>query len=1413
MDESIQSIMCFGVPGETARMILPIRKFEEGPSQLPPQFSFNSRHIQLSPSTELLCSCTEDKDLVLVDISSDRESRSTFLHGISSYQWREAGGEQQDQLAILTVTQDLVVYTLDLSALTFQVVSQWTARALLRLLGVEQMKEVRILDYWGDGLCLQMQQPRMIVRLELGSREIRVAGRLELPESAAILDLCHSSLMLAASAHSLCILLSLAHGSLLTTGIIEKMYTLCSKRLYALDTVPPAVYSIHQGGLLADWTVADSGAIEWAGLTPDFSKIIVYTSARTIHVLDSELSGPEDISAATSESFPSSPNVLNSVQLPPSLGDLVVRDCVLHGQVVYLTFSKDPSSTTLAVVSLVDPKVELERIEGSVLLLKALHDATVLLSPRQLSLHFHQDLTYVPQSRHGLYDHLPDEIARRISSWNDFSNRKTVLVHSLDQKDVDVPYMVLQSLVEEVRKSIALGPTKLQEQQDYLKEILAEVYYTFQQNISTPSQDYGLLLLDMLVALEESDTEGSAVGEFRQLLCLHAIQVRNLIRHDPAEDEEGEEPNSVFDQWDDYLLQEVVDSALISGEMLKLSQYLSTRKKLSGNEIHIICQKRSHAIIVDLIVNNHLSSARNFISQIGLSYKKVFLSLFKTSADAAVQANLYAEVKDILSSEQLLSIFNLRTLQTLYPCTAIEKALPFYTKANISTLLQSYQSDPKPPQWKIGDLGPTDFGTIVPGRYFFPIFDWCKDWTEATWERIFLEAYLTGAQKEFPKDCSPATCWLYLLHHCRGDLLRTWVGGDSQQPLCHLPLDMPDFSQGPPHLREELLNILASRFSHVYLQQKKSMLLSHTGKCGTYIVCSQIAAEPCRVIQNSDQESGRCSVTNVQLPRMLTKSDFFFLRLPYLHSIILGMCLPLQGKFCEDELENFPQLLQRLGRSQKLVLRPEECPGHQDYLRKEDFSHRLIHYCLKHSLITVLFFYLTESASPIPSCFNCSSPILHFIKVMKNTLLKKQLHSLKEAMSPLVEMPSSPGCSKQIPIPIEEDSIESQNRVDNLPSYPMSPEQSYTLSSASVEDFKAQSGPKSPTSPTRGSESCRCSGDYTEPQMSQNSNFSCSSIEESEDNSNTQGLLRVGGRLKYSYLNENQNFPLLQPKPPRQESLIKNLLTENADIPEAIDENQEDSSILETTFVIEDEESNKDIGTPKIEISEVSVIDKSEGKYSKEPVVSVEALDKKELCHDDPAHLNVVEADLNRPKEATSGIINISTEANESASKEKAVSVEIVDTSTKDYLQSSEKAKLSRWKPIDSLCLEDVKESEDDDENYSSSAYIEWPEILKKEVIRPEALEKAVNLEDFEKAAESRQLSKEHLEESTEQGSCIKAESKSWEDPIESGLAAAESDNPAVPERELANESENLIQDSPQSDTQRWKLIPLPFKQ
>ncbi|UYV71685.1 hypothetical protein LAZ67_9000041 [Cordylochernes scorpioides] len=74
----------------------------------------------------------------------------------------------------------------------------------------------------------------------------------------------------------------------------------------------------------------------------------------------------------------------------------------------------------------------------------------------------------------------------------------------------------------------------------------------------------------------------------------------------------------------------------------------------------------------------------------------------------------------------------------------------------------------------------------------------------------------------------------------------------------------------------------------------------------------------------------------------------------------------------------------------------------------------------------------------------------------------------------------------------------------------------------------------------------------------------------------TQGLLRVGGRLKYSYLNENQKFPLLQPKPPRQESLIKNLLTENADIPEAIDENQEDSSILETTFVIEDEESNKD---------------------------------------------------------------------------------------------------------------------------------------------------------------------------------------------------------------------------------------------
>ncbi|UYV63665.1 hypothetical protein LAZ67_2005247 [Cordylochernes scorpioides] len=233
----------------------------------------------------------------------------------------------------------------------------------------------------------------------------------------------------------------------------------------------------------------------------------------------------------------------------------------------------------------------------------------------------------------------------------------------------------------------------------------------------------------------------------------------------------------------------------------------------------------------------------------------------------------------------------------------------------------------------------------------------------------------------------------------------------------------------------------------------------------------------------------------------------------------------------------------------------------------------------------------------------------------------------------------------------------------------------------------------------------------------------------------------------------------LQPKvePPRQES-IRDLLTENDDIPEAIDENhEEDSSILETTFVIRDEEPNEAIGTPGIEISEVSVIDKSEGKDSKEPMVSAEALDKKELCHDDPAHLNVVEADLNRPKEATSGIINVSTEANESASK--AVPVEIVDPSTKDYLQSCERAKLFSWKPIDSLCLEDFKESENDDEKYSSSAYMEWPEILKKEVFRPEALEKAVNLEDSKKAAEGQQLSEEHLEESNKQGSCIRADS------------------------------------------------------
>ncbi|UYV70007.1 hypothetical protein LAZ67_7001452 [Cordylochernes scorpioides] len=123
---------------------------------------------------------------------------------------------------------------------------------------------------------------------------------------------------------------------------------------------------------------------------------------------------------------------------------------------------------------------------------------------------------------------------------------------------------------------------------------------------------------------------------------------------------------------------------------------------------------------------------------------------------------------------------------------------------------------------------------------------------------------------------------------------------------------------------------------------------------------------------------------------------------------------------------------------------------------------------------------------------------------------------------------------------------------------------------------------------------------------------------------------------------------LLQPKvkPPHQESLIENL-TENDDIPEAIDENhEEDSLILETTFGIEDEEPNEAIGTPRIEISE-------------------------------------------------------------------------------DHLQSCERAKVSRWKPIDSLCLEDFKESENDDEKYSSSAYMEWPEILKKEVLKPEALEKA----------------------------------------------------------------------------------------
>ncbi|UYV68094.1 hypothetical protein LAZ67_5003035 [Cordylochernes scorpioides] len=67
----------------------------------------------------------------------------------------------------------------------------------------------------------------------------------------------------------------------------------------------------------------------------------------------------------------------------------------------------------------------------------------------------------------------------------------------------------------------------------------------------------------------------------------------------------------------------------------------------------------------------------------------------------------------------------------------------------------------------------------------------------------------------------------------------------------------------------------------------------------------------------------------------------------------------------------------------------------------------------------------------------------------------------------------------------------------------------------------------------------------------------------------------------------------------------------------------------------------------------------------------------------------------------------------------------------------------------------------------------EWPEIFKKEVLRPEALEKAVNLEDSEKAAES-QLSKELLEESNKQGSCIKAESHAQREAENSSKELAE---------------------------------------
>lgn len=93
------------------------------------------------------------------------------------------------------------------------------------------------------------------------------------------------------------------------------------------------------------------------------------------------------------------------------------------------------------------------------------------------------------------------------------------------------------------------------------------------------------------------------------------------------------------------------------------------------------------------------------------------------------------------------------------------------------------------------------------------------------------------------------------------------------------------------------------------------------------------------------------------------------------------------GIFCEEELEDFPLLLKRLGRihfsfGDKIVFL-----NASSSISVSDFTHRIIHYSLKQNLPNFLYYFLTENLYSTQSflhCLFCSTPLLSMISSFSN---------------------------------------------------------------------------------------------------------------------------------------------------------------------------------------------------------------------------------------------------------------------------------------------------------------------------------------------------------------------------------------------------------------------------------------------